>query len=577
MDPREDGEVVESGEQKTGNDNRQHSVVDADEAREEAQARARRADEFAGKQQQYVHTSSGFITSLGKRSWGGSAASDERNRSARRPRRDEFAGENGEGGRLPPLRDVLGNPWREGEEFLDGGRDSVVPPVAVSTPRQQPPRAPQYYRFDSEANVSGSAPTPHSVSTVASNVRPRAAGATYEEGAGRRSARTESATSTRVRRSSRDVSRMVSGAPRSLSRVARPAPSADAAGMDIDDDDGGSLLRTPPPGQTRGRRFHDEDGRPRIYKRTLKQTLMDPADAETGYGRQWCGGYAPELMRLGPQPTGTSSRRRAVDGLRESDTRRQTPAGGKEDDVGEAAAPEITSGWKSFSAVPNTRAWDFRNSERTRHAGLGVAGAGEWREESPGNATERQELNETRSYAAGRYSPAPSRTPTRDEDMGEEYDRDEDDLAPMEPKRHDARDSQGMPTGMGRMAAHAHAREEGATDMPRLVEDPHDDRWTIHFEDTEAILKGLSPEFVNLVRWGEEPIVPFTVFNFKYTENDAILHHIESSVSSLVTLLTGETNVYVVPPEPDWLRKQSSRDLPFVWIIRGLSAAGPGR
>ncbi|TFK92558.1 hypothetical protein K466DRAFT_562214 [Polyporus arcularius HHB13444] len=568
----EEGEIPDGERQDTPGKGPQQETT-ANETRDDALARAQRADEFAGEQQ-HARDQLGFITSLRKRSWAGSAASDERLRSMRRQRREQDGGEKAESLGLPPMTEFLGNPWGGDEESGREGRGSRFASVAVSTPMQRPSRPSQNFEYDSDANQSGKAPTPHSVSTVASKARPRKAGSSFEERAGTRprslleeapvppSSTYASRPSARARKPSVDI---------------RSAPRyTGAADMDVDrEDDGSSLLRTPPPNQAQGLRDAGEKRRQHRQERSLQHLLSDPVPRTEGetYGRQWCGGYAPELLGQGQAATGTGRRRRAVDGLHEYETRLRDNTGSDDDE--EERGPGNERSWSSFSALPNTKAWEFKHRGRGQPGPQAEDEKGYEAEERYFEEMGRRSRSDLRSQVDGGLSARRYRTPSRDEMMDEAEEEDDDerllDRNGMETPR--TRGVGGAVGGAGKIMQTAYDGDESFVDIPTRVEDPHNERWTIHLEDAEAIFKGLSTEFIGLVRWGQEPVVPFTVFNFKYTENDAVLRHIESSVTSMVTLLTGETGFHVVPPDPDCRGSMQSRELPFVWIIRGLTAA----
>ncbi|RDX42148.1 hypothetical protein OH76DRAFT_1488930 [Lentinus brumalis] len=148
-------------------------------------------------------------------------------------------------------------------------------------------------------------------------------------------------------------------------------------------------------------------------------------------------------------------------------------------------------------------------------------------------------------------------------DDGEEMQ--EDDEYAEEQGRWQEAGSQRLPTALRGV--------NDAEDVPVVVKNPHSDAWTIHQGDPEERLTGLSQEWMAKVWMDEQPVVLFTVFNYKFTRDLEVNKHIEASVSAMTTHLTGETKFHVVPPHPEWRRQLALRDLPFLWAIRGLPDA----
>ncbi|KAI0690920.1 hypothetical protein C8T65DRAFT_745629 [Cerioporus squamosus] len=245
----------------------------------------------------------------------------------------------------------------------------------------------------------------------------------------------------------------------------------------------------------------------------------------------------------------------------------------------ENSPPDASKRHDRWSAVPHTKAWQHREEQR----------AGE-RSRIADEKTESREHRRAHEYmdedaVLGQSTAGEERSwnqPTmRDADLNWQertsvHHQTDDDLDYRHAERLDVpmEDWTAARTRVGGAVPTIVAREEGVADLPVTVDDPSNDKWTVHFDDPETLLRGQSAGFVKIVWWGVEPTVIFTVYNYKYTENDAINRHIESSVTGITTMLTGETGFHVVPPDPEWQRQVQSRDLPFAWAIRGLSEAG---
>ncbi|RDX44822.1 hypothetical protein OH76DRAFT_1486835 [Lentinus brumalis] len=556
--PREEGEVDDTAATVRSFSRGEHGGQDGGGEAEDARGRSGRWDayDFSSKHPHAIRQS-GLVTTPRKRSWTGSLTSEEQNRPPRRPRRDEEEHADEER-RLPSISELVGNPWGS-HGGGRGGRTSFLPPVYESTLRPDQRSPPLNMDYQSNANVSGKAPTPHYTSTVASAVGPHAKGAAAEERAGTFQPRTAS---------------------RAASRL-----SEDTHAMDMDAASGYELLRSPELRRARQERDERELAELEERRRDLQAALReaDEEDCQNPYPgnqRRWEGGYAPDKMRRGPgRMVDGVPRGKAVDGLR---------GAREESDHEDGSVQNRGSEWRDsmppgdrWSAIPNTKAWQFLEQRR--------AGERNNREDTRGSrypdqrkstARGQQEPmnNSTRADERDRSRRATSRMPSEEEQHGGNVNEYEErgELMDHEPAGWSEEVDGGRRTGPGVGGAIPTivARDEGVADMPVVIEDPHNEKWTVHFEDPETLLRGQSADFVRVIWWESAPTVVFSVFNYKYTDNGAINRHIEAAVTNMTTILTGETGFFVVPPDPEPGRKLQSRELPFAWAIRGLSEAG---
>ncbi len=443
----------------------------------------------------------------------GSPLSEERDRSSRRPKR-EPSGVHQNAFKLPPIQE-LANPWGGTDSE---GRYSFIfnqPVATTSTPRRSVSTHNTHTTLSYAANMSGHPPTPHSVGS-----------------------------------SFRDDGEATGRHGRSASRQEQLREHSVAFGE-------GRPLTTSREGSPDALGLLEATDRPFRKACTLREVLADTTPAPSARLNEeerrgdvrWPGGYAPSVR--GPRR--------------------------EHEDVGEGQRSERrgrTDAWQNadreesyFQAIPNTKAWDFasRRGERLGSEALRdedermMTEDGEaysqhredWEEGSRSNthASMRGEalyddMHEANEYEEG-YSGRTSRGPP-DWNAGPEYGA--------------------VPTAM--------AADDEAEDTPVLLDVPTDSKWATHFDDPETIVNGQSGEWTRVIWRDSKPIVLFTVFNYRYTKDGAINRHIESAVTSLTTFLTGETKIYVVPPEPETGYAIKPRDLPFVWVIRGLSERG---
>ncbi len=220
-------------------------------------------------------------------------------------------------------------------------------------------------------------------------------------------------------------------------------------------------------------------------------------------------------------------------------------------------------GFSHFSALPNTKAWEYsrgaggRESRDRGYEQLDFparhASAYEGDEDEMGRRSSEDTSHALRAGRGGdesftHGSQGPSGRRSRNATMAEWW---------QEPK------SARIPSIL--------MKEESVEDTPVVVDSPHSDRWTVHQSDPEEMYAGMSMEWMKAI-WGDDkPSVLFTVFNYRFTKNRETNCHIETCVTSLTRQLTGETDFHVVPPDPEWRQELRPRELPYLWVIRGLS------
>ncbi len=439
-----------------------------------------------------------------KRSFSGSAVSEEALRSARRPRvhRQETSPPLS----LPSIREMIRNPWSGmgGEGPRSCNFSAGLP---MSTPLQSPfLHKISPFHHDEQANVSGHAPTfrGSSVDTTSSAAR-----------------RTEVNGETRHRSLSRMTSR------------------SQAQSMEVDegsDADGRSLLEKPVASQRRDQGDHQPLGKgPRSLYDILQDQESHPERLhKRNHEDLWRGGYRPNVQA--------------------DDTRTVRGASPDTLDQEEGVPDEPSSRLSHFSALPNTKAWQYRQDKR-REGDARNYHAAALKERSEGH------IAEDTSYALRAGGRGSSR-----ECFDEEMEDDQDErVKEAELEWWQRKKTARLPTAL--------MEEEDVEDVPKTIDHPHSDRWTVHLSDPEEWYAGMSKEWMKHVWLDEDPTVLFTVFNYKYTNNGEINRHIEGHVTAITTQLTGESDFHVVPPDPEWRRELSYRELPSIWAIRGLSEA----
>ncbi|TFK88717.1 hypothetical protein K466DRAFT_598410 [Polyporus arcularius HHB13444] len=481
-----------------------------------------------------------------KRSWTGSTQSEEERRSARRPR---MASQDGSLTlTLPPTRELIGNPWRETGSAQCLSYE-VPSPVAISTPRQSRTAQNTLPFYQNElANVSGHPPTIRG-SSIDTQSDP---GSGYE------------------------------GPNRKVD--SRAGSGTGEATMQVDGEEEfeeSSLLRHPRDDHRCTDRERDVDRRetgPWNLRNALTEDEEQQASfrgAERSQEDFWRGGYRPRNW-------GDEDERRrarlARRGMIQGDCER--PTGGAD-----RRSP--------FSALPNTKAYEFRHGELGHRGRTDIV----WERVPMDDSEERHDTrHEGRatisrtdySLAGDRWNRmAPSGAFGEDEGMRQEEEEERDTSRATHAGRGGADDQEEdedrrgaieredragwwRPAGLSRLPTALRGADD-ADDLPVVAKNPHSEKWTIHQNDPEQWLTGLSKEWMAKVWLDEKPVVLFSVFNYKFTWNQDVNRHIETGVTALTTHLTGEADFHVVPPDPEWRAQLAVRDLPFLWAIRGLS------
>lgn len=450
-----------------------------------------------------------------KRSWAGSTVSEEDRRSARRPRVAEQKEDLPPS--LPSFREFVSNPWK-GMSGVEGRNVSFSAPVPTSTPVLPPyARSDNSYHHDEFANLSGHPPTLRGSSIDSSP-----------------------ATTTRVMGGSRATT---------VSRASSRQCST-GSGMEIDAELVGNSLLEKPKGYFRDGELPETEP---IGPWCLRDALADPEPTLSGRKDRdqeefWRGGYRPmNWQGRGP--------------------RAEQDEYGRSEYVG-AGGRELREDRHSiFSALPNTKAWEYTHGSRGRFerdvediAPLSGRTVSRSRANMEGISGSRERRNEDTSHGrrAGRYEDD-ERSGSRKASTAEDEEQD----VPLEWWQEVG------PTKIPSILM----REEETEDILVVVANPHSDRWTTHLSDPEEQYAGMSKEWMRAIWMSEEPVVLLTVFNYKFTKNQEVNRHIETSISAATTHLTGETGFHVVPPDPEWRHEIRARDLPYLWVIRGLSEA----
>ncbi|RDX47685.1 hypothetical protein OH76DRAFT_1419505 [Lentinus brumalis] len=313
----------------------------------------------------------------------------------------------------------------------------------------------------------------------------------------------------------------------------------------------------------------DRRGKP---NRSLQDVLEDaspgfsrPSRVLSGPGGSvWPGGYAPRHWPSGEHGD-RESRRPAVE-------EREPSRGSKTRDTQESF----------FSAIPNTKAWAYKARRHQEYDDIPeqredvrmseeywpsqqeptYGGHGHGDPFRPHEQEREHTMTHVRSWSRpGSSSPSPETRNQKERDG-----RGMDELGDVEDWSMPMEDYGAIPTAM--------AEDAEAEDTPVLLEAPKDGKWATFFDDPETLLRGQSGQWTRVIWGSSDPIVLFTVFNYKFTKDGTINKHIQASVTALTTFLTGERKFFVVPPDPDQTRELKGRDLPFVWVIRGLTEAG---
>ncbi|KAI0691958.1 hypothetical protein C8T65DRAFT_699653 [Cerioporus squamosus] len=100
----------------------------------------------------------------------------------------------------------------------------------------------------------------------------------------------------------------------------------------------------------------------------------------------------------------------------------------------------------------------------------------------------------------------------------------------------------------------------------------------IHHDDPEARFRGMAGEWIREM-WTDpvDSVVFIDVYNYRYTEEDALNRRVEGNLRRSMEHITGETGFDVVPPELEDGVRARARDLPTTWAIRNLTPEGVAR
>ncbi|KAI0718958.1 hypothetical protein C8T65DRAFT_736986 [Cerioporus squamosus] len=509
----EDGELANEEASPKANQVATQSRLD-----EEARERADRLDKYMGEYGRVSYRDD--EPTARKRSWTGTAVSEENRRSARRPR--IVSQDRPPPPVLPPIRELIGNPWigmGDGKER----NSSLQSPVPVSTPKHPAfVRDLNSFQYDMFANVSGHPPT--------------------------------------LRGSSIDTSVITSaGDAKRPSVSSRASVRSETSGMVVDDEPAhfrSSLLERP----SGRRRFPGvvRDTSENVGPWNLRDALEEnescrPGSMERDQENFWRGGYRPRNW--------DTERARPTSRTGEEENRPWMAGDGGVDPAGR---------FSCFSALPNTKAWDYRR-DAARQAEFGdhsFPATPASRTSTFNDAGADEDLGAGVSERGGDSSYA--RRAGRSHAVLSGSEEDEDGAAPgkggvVGPEWWQEARTTRLPTAL--------MKEKDVEDVPRVVDNPHSDRWTIHLSDPEEKYAGMSMEWMKTIWMDGCPTVFFTVFNYRFTKNQEINRHIEANVTAMTTHLTGESGFHVVPPDPEWRHELRARDLPYLWVIRGLSEA----
>ncbi len=482
-----------------------------------------------------------------KRSWNGSTTSEEDRRPLRKPRVTSRTTPTAPA--LLPIRELTRNPWCSLENTRNASYNDPLP-VAMSTPRQSHAtrNAPPFFH-DELADVSGHPPTIRGSSIDSRSDTSTEGGNEYLPQTGTRTRRDEDATHA-------DMDVDGNASPRRDSNLWHPLlerRATDARRTDLTRDGARSLkdvLTEPEP------RSHDRRAPRQEHPQRDAGYTQEDADESAFFGFEEGSGRG--LLRTG-------------DGEAECDRARRRSL---------------------FSALPNTKAYEFRHGKQVPVEGSPYAIPETPRRRTGGRDSSQRESRGRETL--GRRC-LPDTPPTRSEraydnngedDAMDEWEEGQQSDGHAQDERQETRawveeeepygDGHGGDTGrwQGISSQRLPSALRGVDeleDTPVLAKNPHSELWTVHQSDPEEMLTGLSQEWMAKVWLDAKPVVLLTVYNYKFTRDLEINKHIESSISALTTYITGETRFHVVPPHPEWRRNLAPRDLPFIWAIRGLS------
>ncbi len=583
--PFEDGEVAEG---KT------ESVSQAGLYQREDEEATFRRQVFEGHQEYTgepagIRSMSYHVPTARKRLWEGSASSEERNRPGRRARREnEEEGGEGRRTRLPSINEILNNPWGERGDVARA-RSTETAPVPVSTPKPYPCHVSETGGEDSNANMSGHPPTRYEATlsrrTNSSQGRTRKNGNTGAHG--RDESRCGEDPSGEEDVDMDDAGDNLLRAPRNVQRNAQeflgPVQDYDRRQERLH-----KILKDPEPDHTRRMAGDDKEqerraGNPRWQGGYLPPRWNELQDAR-GRVRQRA---VDELLGGGPADSHSPGRgERRGSGARPSGDARR-----------EAEAAEDEEERLFFSAIPNTKAWEHQENRRANDLGEARKSSRKAHEQTireMGREEERQGRGysrggrdgwgtETQLEADRRERRYPRRTEGyqyEEAEHGEEAEEDEDEDGDALHANDNFEDRGGRRRSYdawqggreGQMEIDeeeedadrtwrdlapegavptAVARDPHTADYPVTLDDPTSPEWAVHFDDPEALILGQSEDWTREIWRDTKPNVMLTIYNYKYTSNGDINKFIDSTVTKMTKLLTGETSFYVVPPDPE--------------------------
>ncbi len=232
--------------------------------------------------------------------------------------------------------------------------------------------------------------------------------------------------------------------------------------------------------------------------------------------------------------------------LRESGDTRQTQEG---------------RGWRApsdFAPLPNTRAAEYMATRASRYtdALLRQSAPPPTQRSMPPDEDEHGSLREDASGRRQRDDPADFNDGSED---GSERGWNEQ----AETDGRNREDGEVLPTALREQIPLEHA-------APTPI--PEGGFPVIHRDDPETSLRGMAIDWMREV-WSDAPNtdVLIQVFNYRFAEDDVLNGRIAESLRWAFEQLSGERDFDVVPPEPEDGATRRQRDLPSVWVIRGLS------
>ncbi len=216
--------------------------------------------------------------------------------------------------------------------------------------------------------------------------------------------------------------------------------------------------------------------------------------------------------------------------------------------------PERSRDQSEFRPLPNTRAADYLAGRDVDQAQLADARSVYRHSSSARSRVEENDLATTHNYG---YR-------THIEDEGEDRLQDGDAMP-----RGDERDWAAQEDGEIVPSA---LRDDAPRENTMPTIPPPGGFPNIHRDDPEAALRGLALDWMREI-WSDAPNsdVLVQVYNYKYSEDDALNRRIAEALRWAFETMTGETDFDVVPPELEDGARRMLRDLPSIWVVRGLS------